>query len=283
MSNTTTTIRLGTCSPLTQTTAQATLDLIDSIAARAAAKKVDILLLPEVFLGGYPRGATFGSFVGSRAPSGRDEFLTYFNGAVDLGDTVGESGAGAGLDWVHRNLPPAGDTSSSGTRRGDGTRECLEAIARRHGLFLVTGLVERAGGSLYCSVVFVDPVRGVVGKRRKVQPTGQERLIWAAGAPSTLRAVSYVVRGVRVNMGSAICWENYMPLLRQSLYCQNVNLYLAPTADGRDTWLPLMRTVGSEGRCFVISSNMCTTGRKDGQESHGKSFYESKEGRETTN
>ncbi|OTB05302.1 hypothetical protein M426DRAFT_319851 [Hypoxylon sp. CI-4A] len=249
---TSTKIRLATASPGTQATTAETLRQLHGIATRAAAEKADILLLPEAYLGGYPRGADFGCKVGARTDEGRDEYLAYFKSAVDLGDTVGDGAAGAGEAWVKRVLGGGG-----GGERGDGTREELERIARETGVFVVVGLVEKAGGSLYCAVVYVCPSLGVVGKRRKVLPTGSERLIWAQGSPATLKAVSTTIRGVRINLAAAICWENYMPLLRQSLYAQNVNLYLAPTADNRDAWLSLMRTVALEGRCFVVSSNMC--------------------------
>ncbi|KAJ9143378.1 Carbon-nitrogen hydrolase [Pleurostoma richardsiae] len=261
-------IRLATASPATQASTAATLAQLSRIAHRAASLGVDILLLPEAYLGGYPRGATFGCAIGARSEAGRDEYLDYFRKAVDLGDTVGDGGAGAGRAWVRRELAgdavggdePQGTDGAEARKRGDGTREELERIARETGVFLVTGLIEKAGGSLYCAAVYVCPKQGIIGKRRKVMPTASERLIWAQGSPATLRAVSTVIRGVRINMAAAICWESYMPLLRQALYAQNINLYLAPTADGRDAWLGLLRTVGVEGRCFVVSSNMCVRG-----------------------
>ncbi|KAI8634017.1 carbon-nitrogen hydrolase [Xylariaceae sp. FL1651] len=269
-------IRLATASPSTGATREETLARLERLARAAAARHADFLLLPEAFLGGYPRGSDFGCKIGERTAEGRDEFRRYFRGAVDLGDIIGPGGAGGAGAWVRRELPDDGDdlgASGDGEdndglqqgggadggrrRRGDGTREYLERVARETGVFVVMGLVERAGGSLYCAVVYVCPRRGMIGKRRKVMPTGMERLIWAQGSPATLKAVSTTIRGIRVNLAAAICWENYMPLLRQSLYAQNVNLYFAPTADGRDTWLPLMRTIALEGRCFIVSSNMC--------------------------
>lgn len=269
-------IRLGTASPAPGPTARETLVQLAHLARRAVDQEIDILVLPEAYLGGYPRGTAFGCVVGGRSNAGRDEYLRYFRAAVDLGDEVGDGGAGGGERWVRREWETTTvrgkeDDGDKLPPRGDGTREELERIARETGVFLVVGCIERAGGSLYCSVVYVDPKLGAVGKRRKVMPTATERLIWAQGSPTTLKAVSTVIKGVRINLAAAICWENYMPLLRQSLYAQNVNLYLAPTADGRDAWLSLMRTVGIEGRCFVVSSNMCVRERSASSEAktHG--------------
>ena len=108
--------------------------------------------------------------------------------------------------------------------------------------------IERDGGTCYCTVLFFGPDGALLGKHRKLMPTAHERLIWGFGDGSTLT----VVDSPWGRIGSVICWENYMPMLRMAMYGKGVTFYCAPTADDRDTWLPSMRHIALEGRCFVV-------------------------------
>ncbi|KAK6601201.1 hypothetical protein H4I95_08183 [Botrytis cinerea] len=238
-------LRLAVSQSHTLSTTSATLAALSTTTEQAAAKSIDLILFPEAYLGGYPRTATFGAVVGARDSKGREQFLHYYKDAVDLGDTP----EGAGRKWVNKELEARDDG-----KRGDGTREELERIARDTGVFIVTGLVERCGGSLYCGVVYVCPKFGMIGKRRKVMPRKAHM-----GSRTTFIIKSGYNYDQRCETYACGCdmLGNYMPLLRQSLYSQNVNLYLAPTADAKDTWLPLMRTIACEGRCVVLSANQC--------------------------
>jgi nitrilase len=100
-------------------------------------------------------------------------------------------------------------------------------------------------------VLFFSPTGELVGVHRKLKPTGSERLIWSEGDGSTMPVIGTDAGRI----GALICWENYMPLARMTMYAQGVQILLMPTADARDIWLSTIRHVAYEGRCFVLSCN----------------------------
>lgn len=183
----------------------------------AAGQGAKVIVFPEAFIPGYPKGLNFGLVVGARDPAGREEFRLYFDAAVEV---------------------PGPHTARLG-----------EAAAA-HNAYVVIGVIEREGGTLYCTVLFFGPDGALLGKHRKLMPTAMERMIWGFGDGSTLTTVDSPYGRI----GSVICWENYMPLLRMAMYSKNVALYCAPTADDRDTWIASMRHVALEGRCFVLTA-----------------------------
>ena len=183
----------------------------------AAAAGARLIVFPEAFVGGYPKGASFGCPIGMRRPEGREAFRHYYDAAIDL--------------------------------RGAEVANIAEATAAT-GIFAVVGCIERDGGTLYCTVLFFDGAKGVVGKHRKLMPTAGERLIWGFGDGSTMPVFDTPLGRI----GAVICWENYMPMLRMHMFSQGIGIYCAPTADDRDTWIPSMQHIALEGRCFVLTA-----------------------------
>ena len=186
------------------------------LVADAGRRGAQIAVLPEAFVPGYPKGLDFGARIGNRTAEGREDFRRYWDSAVDV--------PGPAVD-------------------------ALGEAAKDAKLHLVAGVIERDGGTLYCSVLFFAPDGRYLGKHRKLMPTASERLVWGFGDGSTLPVFDTPAG----RLGAVICWENYMPMLRMAMYGKGVQLYCAPTADTRDSWLPTMRHIAVEGRCFVLS------------------------------
>jgi len=137
--------------------------------------------------------------------------------------------------------------------------EIIGEAAREAGVYLAIGVIERdtqfSQGTLYCTLLYFGPDGKLLGKHRKLKPTGSERLIWGEGDGSTLT----VLKTELGKIGGLICWENYMPLARMAMYSKGVELYLAPTADARDSWQSTLRHIACEGRCFVLGCNQFVT------------------------
>lgn len=185
----------------------------------------NLVLFPEAFIPAYPRGLSFGTVVGSRSSEGKSTWLRYWDNSLEI---------------------PGED------------QEELGNIAKKHNLYLVIGVIEKdqdTQGTLYCTLLYFAPDGKLIGKHRKLKPTAAERIIWGEGDGSDLQ-VHQTELG---RIGGLICWENYMPLARMALYKQGIQIYLAPTADQRDSWQATMRHIACEGRCYVLGCNQFVT------------------------
>lgn len=203
---------------------QKTIDKIGQLVREAASKKAELILFPEVIIPGYPRGLSFGTVVGSRSEEGRDLFLTYWENAIEI---------------------PGPEI------------ELLGKLAKTAKAFLVVGVTEKdtVSDTLYCTLVYFSNKGEYLGKHRKIKPTAAERIIWGEGDGKDLT----VYATTHGKMGGLICWENYMPLARMALYQQGLEIYLAPTADCRQSWQATMEHIAVESRCYVLGCNQFVT------------------------
>ncbi|HUJ07324.1 MAG TPA: carbon-nitrogen hydrolase family protein [Streptosporangiaceae bacterium] len=197
----------------------ATIDKVIALAEEAASRGARLVAFPEAFVPGYP-------------------------------------------DWVWRTRP-WDDTASTLYARlleqalvaASPACDALAEAARRLGIWLSVGATERdpAGSTLYNALLHFAPDGRLAGRHRKLMPSGGERLVWGAGDGSGLTTIDTGFG----RLGGLICWENYMPLARSALYAQGIDIYLAPTWDNSDVWIPTLRHIAREGRTYVIGVTAC--------------------------
>src|SRR5215469_14449023 len=201
---------------------EATIGKVVALAEKAAADGARLVAFPEAFVPGYP-------------------------------------------DWVWRTRPWDSDATALYARLldqavvvGSPAVGVFAETARRLQIWLSVGVDERdeVGSTIYNSLLHFAPDGSLAARHRKLMPTGGERLVWGTGDGSTLT----VIDAGFGRLGGLICWENYMPLARAALYAQGVDVYLAPTWDNSDVWVPTLRHIAREGRTYVIGVNFCMRG-----------------------
>lgn len=194
-----------------------TVNLACDLIEQAGKDKAKLIVFPEAFISGYPDWVWV-------VPNGNGNLLNELytelvNNAVSIPD--------------------------KSTQR-------LCHAAKEAGIYVAMGVheinTEASGASLYNTILYIDDQGEILGKHRKLIPTGGERLIWSQGDGSTLPAFKTPFG----KLGGLLCWENFMPMARQSMYIQGVQVYVAPTWDSSENWLLSLRHIAREGGMYVI-------------------------------
>lgn len=201
-----------------------TIAKVEDFTKTHAKQGCELIVFPESFIPGYPRGFDFGAKIGSRTQEGRELYVEYLKNSINL--------------------------------KSDDLKQ-LERISKENSCYMVVGATEQqeTNGSLYCSMLYISPTSGLLGVHRKIKPTGTERIIWAEASGESLVTFNTKIG----KLGGLICWENYMPLARMAMYKKGVEIYIAPTADSRENWISTMKHIALEGRCFVLGCNQYFT------------------------
>jgi nitrilase len=192
---------------------------------QAASANAELIVFPEAFISGYP------AWIWRLRPGGD----------WDINESLHSRLLGSAVDIDAGDLEPLCD------------------VARKRRVTVVCGMNERdsrlSKATLYNTAVIIGPEGDILNRHRKIMPTNPERMVWGFGDGSGLR----VVDTPSGRIGTLLCWENYMPLARYTLYSQGVEIYIAPTYDSGDGWIGTMQHIAREGRCWVICSGVALT------------------------
>ncbi len=196
----------------------ATIEKTCMLIARAAAQGARLIAFPEVWIPGYP------------------VWLSEAPGAALWGHDPARE--------IYRRLVANSITvpSSQVDRLGEAGREASA--------YVVIGVHELGGGTLYCSQLFFGPDGTLLGVHRKLMPTYDERMIWGQGDGSGLLVLDTELG----KLGGLLCWEHWMPLARQAMHEQTELLHIACWPDVKEMHQIASRHYAFEGRAFVLAA-----------------------------
>ena len=191
-----------------------------SLIQDAASEKAELIVLPELFIPGYPIGMNFGFSMGKRSEPGRQDWKRYYDASLVAGGSEFQS---------------------------------LAKIAKENGAYISMGFSERdaLNGTLYNGNAIFEP-NGTWKIHRKLKPTGSERLVWG-DANRDYFPITDTPWGP---IGSLICWESYMPLARVALYQKGITIYISPNTNDNAEWQATIQHIAIEGKCFFINADM---------------------------
>ena len=195
-----------------------TLDLLDTWARKAAAQDAAIIAFPETWLPGYPAWIDSSPEAAIWAqPAAKRLFQRLMENAVTVPG-------------------PAADR--------------IAALARELTATIVVGVHERAGNTLYNTILGFGPDGALIIHHRKLVPTYTERLVWGHGDSWGLK----VAEAGGVRLGGLVCWEHWMPLARQALHNGGEQIHVALWPGVQEMHQVAARHYAFEGRCFVIAA-----------------------------
>jgi nitrilase len=198
-----------------------TLEKAVSAIHEAAGKGARLIVFPEAFIPGYPE------WVWMNAPGKKSLTNPLFEDLLKNSISIPDEGT-----------------------------DKLCSAAKEAGIYVAMGLNERnseaSNSSIYNTLLYIDDTGHIAGRHRKLVPTSGERLVWAPGDGSTLESYDTPIGKI----GGLICWENYMPLARYTMYATGVQIYVAPTWDHGEVWISTLRHMAKEGGMFVLGACM---------------------------
>lgn len=216
----------------------ATIDRACELIAQVASEGAKLAVFPEAFVSGYP------DWVWVLPPARKDLINAMYRELLENAVSI-----------------------------PDQSIERLCKAAKQASIYVAIGVNERnsesSNASIYNTLVYIGPDGTLLGKHRKLIPTGGERLMWAQGGGDTLVSFDTSLG----KLGGLLCWENFMPLARNAMYTAGVQIYVAPTWDSSESWQTAMRHIAREGGMFVISCAPCVRASDIPDRYEFKQFY----------